>query len=93
MIRESERRLRTTDAPEPSHGAVVGTLAGAAPPWMETWTDPTPPSAWDDRAWVSTVHNDGLPDDRRARLLRRARVAVRAAARRRRFAPPVRVAA
>jgi hypothetical protein len=41
--RFARRRVRV---PEPAHGPVVGTLAGAAPPWMESWLTVTPPSDW-----------------------------------------------
>jgi len=90
VSRPSQRRLQLPDTPEPSHGAIAGTLAGAAPPWIETWIRGTPPSELNDRAWVTTVHNDGLPADRRDRAARAARRALRQALRRRRFRPPPR---
>jgi hypothetical protein len=33
--------------PDVAHGAIVGTLAGAAPPWFESHIRLIPPSQWD----------------------------------------------
>lgn len=61
------RRDQLKDSHEESSGAVVGTLAGAAPPWQLSWSPGIPPSQWDLRRFP-TGHEflTGMYDVRRA---------------------------